>query len=127
MIEAFKESPRILRVPRLSLIFIVWNALFPLMDLAYTCAFLPGLIAAAFGYFWIAGPLTLAVLPPGLLVNYIIYRSARRSFQEMGLKVRANALGFALYGLLYGLMLQPACLWGYLSELCRLPKNWGTK
>lgn len=127
MIEAFKESPHILRVPRWSLMFVAWNALFPLMDFAYTCAFLPGLVAAAFGHYWIAGPLTLAVLPPGLLVNYFMFRSARRSFEARGLKVRANMVGFTLYGLVYGLLLQPACLWGYVSELLRLPKTWGTK
>jgi biofilm PGA synthesis N-glycosyltransferase PgaC len=28
---------------------------------------------------------------------------------------------------LYGVILQPACVWGYLSELTGLRKTWGTK
>jgi biofilm PGA synthesis N-glycosyltransferase PgaC len=36
-------------------------------------------------------------------------------------------MGFALYALGYSLILQPACVVGYMSELFGLRKTWGTK
>ena len=127
MIEAFKETPRILSVPRLSLMFVSWNAVFPLLDLGYTLFFIPGVVAALFGHYWIAGPMTFAVLPSAMAVNYLMIRTARRAFESSQLTIRTNTLGLMIYGLFYGLILQPACLWGYVSELLQLPKNWGTK
>jgi biofilm PGA synthesis N-glycosyltransferase PgaC len=48
-------------------------------------------------------------------------------FASQGLKVRRNPLGFTVYALFYSVILQPACLWGYVTELVRQPKTWGTK
>jgi biofilm PGA synthesis N-glycosyltransferase PgaC len=48
-------------------------------------------------------------------------------FTAQGLKVRRNRLGFLAYVLFYGIVLQPACLLGYLKELLNLRKHWGTK
>jgi biofilm PGA synthesis N-glycosyltransferase PgaC len=48
-------------------------------------------------------------------------------FHEQDLKVRRNPLGFVLYTLFYGVVLQPGCVMGYVAELLRLRKHWGTK
>ena len=48
LIEAFKENPSILIQPRLSTLYVWWNTMFPLMDIAYTFGFLPGLVLACF-------------------------------------------------------------------------------
>jgi biofilm PGA synthesis N-glycosyltransferase PgaC len=48
-------------------------------------------------------------------------------FNEERLKVRANILGFVFYVFAYGLILQPACVYGYFSEFFNLRKTWGTK
>ncbi len=127
MIEAFKAAPGLLIKPRLTLLYIWWNLMFPLMDLAYTVGFLPGLVLALFGYFWIAGPMTLALLPLSAVFTWIMFRVAKKAFDELGLKVRRNPSGFLIYSLAYTLILQPACVWGYAVELLGLRKTWGTK
>lgn len=127
LIEAFKANPKILFKPRLTMLYVWWNLLFPLMDLAYTIGFLPGIVLACFGHFWIVGPMTLALLPAAAILNRVMLRASEQMFAEQSLKVRSNISGFVFYMLAYGLVLQPACVWGYLSELLKLRKHWGTK
>ena len=128
LIEAFKEHGSLLMHWRMTTLFIWWNVLFPYLDLVYTLAFLPGIILALFGIFLIAGPMTLIVLPMALIINYQIFRIQNKMFEEQGLRVRKNVLGFIGYSLFYSLILQPACVWGYLKEFfAGSVKNWGTK
>lgn len=127
MIEAFRRHPRILFISRLSTAFIWWNLFFPWLDLAFTLCFIPGIVIAIFGIYWIAGPMTLILLPLSLLMNGVMYRVGARMFNAEGLQVRYNPMGFALYALGYSLILQPACVIGYMSELFGLRKTWGTK
>ena len=127
LIEAFKANPSLLFKPRLTAIFIWWNLFFPLIDSAYTLGFIPGLILAAFGKYWIVGPMTLALLPPGLLLNQIMFHAEKEMFDKNNLRVRHNIFGLIFYVMAYGIVLQPACVWGYISEIFKLKKHWGTK
>jgi biofilm PGA synthesis N-glycosyltransferase PgaC len=127
LMEAFKVHWQLLFKLRMNTLFIWWNLLFPYMDLVYTLAFLPGLVLALFGVYWIAGPMTLLVLPMAMLINGIMYRIQSRMFMAQGLKVRRNSLGFVIYTLFYGLVLQPACVVGYVQEFVTRGKRWGTK
>ena len=127
MMEAFRRFPDILLKPRLSTLFVWWNLLFPWLDLAYTVFFIPGAILALFGIYWIAGPLTLALLPMALGINYMMYRVGSQMFAANGLHVRRNVSGFLVYAFVYSLILQPACVAGYFSEILGLRKTWGTK
>jgi biofilm PGA synthesis N-glycosyltransferase PgaC len=127
MIEAFRRHPRILLRPRLSTTFVWWNLLFPWLDLSYTLVFIPGMLIALAGIYWIAGPMTLILLPISLAMNGIMYRVGSRLFMAHGLRVRFNPVGFVVYALGYSLILQPACVAGYMSELLGLRKTWGTK
>lgn len=127
LIEAFKENPFILFKPRLTILYIWWNVMFPLMDVAYTIGFIPGLILACFGVFWIVGPMTLFLLPMGFLLNWQMFIKGRSMFREQNLKIRANVFGFLFYVFAYGLVLQPACVYGYISEFFNLRKSWGAK
>ena len=127
MIEAFKKHPGILLTPRLSTFFIYWNLLFPLLDFVFTLFFIPGLVLALFGYYWIVGSMTLALLPIAMAMNYIMFFFGKKMFDKRKLRVRTNIDGFFIYTLGYSLIMQPVCLWGYLSELLNLKKNWGTK
>ena len=127
LIEAFKAHPQLLLQRRMSTLFIWWNLLFPFMDVVYVTFFLPGLVLALFGCYWLAGPMTLLVLPLALVVNYLMFFIQSRMFKAQGLKVRRNPLGFVVYALFYGIVLQPGCVVGYLSELLNLRKHWGTK
>ncbi len=127
LIEAFFRHWRLLFKPRMSTLFIWWNFLFLPMDLAYTLFFIPGLILAMFGLYWIAGPMTLFVLPLAFIWNAVIFRVQRRMFRRTGLEVRRNISGLITYTLFYTMILQPACVWGYISELLHFKKTWGTK
>ena len=128
MIEALNQHQSLLLKPRLTMMFIWWNLLFIPLDLAYTFLFVPGVVAAIlFQQFWIAGPMTLAVLPLAALWNVVIYRTQSRMFAEQGLTVRHNPAGLALYLFGYALLMQPVCVWGYASEIAGLRKKWGTK
>jgi len=127
MMEAFRRHPRILLVPRMSTFFVCWNLLFPWLDFVYTVAFIPGLFLALFGIYWIAGAMTLALLPMALLMNLLMYRIAVKMFDAQGLRVRQNIMGFLMYAFAYSLVLQPVSAFGYVSELLGLRKTWGTK
>jgi biofilm PGA synthesis N-glycosyltransferase PgaC len=127
LIEAFKDSPRLIFKSRMSTVFVLWNLLFPLMDIAYTFGFVPGLVLALFGKFWIVGPMTLALIPPALLFNRVMYLAETRMFEREHLVIRKNYSGFFTYTLVYSLILQPACVVGYCLEILNVRKTWGTK
>jgi len=127
LIEAFKTHGSLLFKPRMSTVFVWWNLLFPYMDVAYTLFFIPGIVLALFGIYWIAGPMTLLVLPMAGLVNYLMFYIQSHMFRAQGLHVRRNPLGFIVYAMFYGIVLQPGCVLGYLSEMLNLRKHWGTK
>lgn len=127
MIEGFKKHPDIMFKPHMSTLFVYWNLLFPVLDLVFTVAFIPGIILALFGHYEIVGPMTLALLPIAMAMNFMMYSIGRKSFDDKHLKVRRNIPGFFLYTLAYNLIMQPACLMGYVSEMLNLKKTWGTK
>ncbi|WP_448477714.1 glycosyltransferase family 2 protein [Pseudoxanthomonas mexicana] len=127
LMEAFARHGRLLVKPRMTTLFIWWNLLFLPLDLVYTFAFIPGIVLAFFGYYWIAGIMTLLVLPLAALWNIVIFRVQSRMFKSQGLRVRRNISGFVFYTLAYTMILQPVCVMGYAAELLRLRKTWGTK
>lgn len=127
LMEAFKLHWPLLLKPRMTTLFVWWNVLFLPLDLVYTFIFIPGIILALFGHFWIAGPLTLAVLPLAALWNMVIFRIQKDVFERENMKVRRNRGGFFFYALAYSLLMQPVCVWGYIVELIGLRKAWDTK
>ena len=60
-------------------------------------------------------------------MNYLMFHIQSRMFSSQQLRVRRNPMGFVLYALFYSVILQPACVWGYVQELINRTKNWGTK
>lgn len=127
LIEALQRHKSLLFKRRLSTLFVWWNMLFLPLDLTFTFIFIPGLVAALLGHFWIAGPLTLLLLPLAVVWNGVIFAIQRKMFAQKGLKVRRNVWGLVFYVLVYAIVMQPVCLWGYISELTGRRKNWGTK
>ena len=128
LIEALNEHQSLIFKPRLSQMFIWWNLLFLPLDVVYSLVFIPGILAALlFGVFWIAGPMTLAVLPFTALWSLVMYRVQARMFVAHGLNVRRNLGGFLFYTLGYMFLLQPVSVWGYAAETAGLAKRWGTK
>ena len=82
---------------------------------------------ALFGHYYIAGIMTLLVLPLAMIWNAFIYRVQHAMFKRQDLKVRRNISGFLSYMLVYSMLLQPICVWGYVAETLGLRKRWGTR
>jgi biofilm PGA synthesis N-glycosyltransferase PgaC len=100
------------------------NLFMTFMDIVYTFCWLPGLVLALFGHFWIVGPATLFVLPLALLQNYILYTYQKGVFLSLNLRVRKNVMGFILYVLFYQVLMSPISVWGYIQETLKLRRIW---
>ncbi|USB33544.1 glycosyltransferase [Paenibacillus sp. YPG26] len=100
------------------------NLVMPYLDVVYTLVWLPGLILAFFGYYWIVGITTLLVLPLTFCVNFILYIYQRGVFKRLNLRIRKNALGFIAYVLLYQIIMSPVSVWGYVQEAFKLNRVW---
>ncbi|MGB3798022.1 MAG: glycosyltransferase [Alteraurantiacibacter sp.] len=124
MIEALALHGKLLIKPRLSTMFIWWNLLFVSIDLAFTLAFIPGLILAIFGIYWLAGPITLLVLPIAALWNLVIYRIQMRMLRRSDIEMKRSFWGFVLFAFVYPLLMQPVSVWGYFAELIGGKKQW---
>lgn len=127
LIEAFRLHWPLLFHRRMTTLFIWWNLTFPVLDLAYTFLFLPGVLLALAGVYWLAGPMTLLVLPLALVINVVMFKVQSGMFVAQGLKIRHNSSGFLSYVFLYAFVLQPACVIGYFKEFLGMRKLWGTK
>ncbi|ACL76336.1 glycosyltransferase family 2 protein [Ruminiclostridium cellulolyticum] len=100
------------------------NLFMPFMDFVYTFCWLPGLVLAFFGHFWIVGPATLFVIPLALLQNFVLYTYQKGVFKSLNLRVRKNIIGFILYVLCYQLLMSPISVWGYIQETLKLRRIW---
>ncbi len=100
------------------------NLIMPYIDLVYTFCWMPGLVLAFFGKYWIAGLMTLLVVPLALLQNYILYRYQRNVFKELDLRIRRNRAGYVFYVLLYQMLMSPISVIGYCQEVLRLKRKW---
>lgn len=98
--------------------------LFPFLDTFYTFAFIPGLILALFGKFYIAGPLTLLVLPLTFLVVGIMSWKEHKVMKELGITSRKSRAGLVLFLLFYQFIMSPTCIIGYTQELLGTAKRW---
>jgi poly-beta-1,6-N-acetyl-D-glucosamine synthase len=101
------------------------DLLIPFLDLAYSAVWLPGLVLAATGRFWIVGPFTLAVLPLTLAVDSLLFHfQRRRVFDPLGLRVRRNVFGLVAFVLAYQMLMSPVSVVGYGQELLGLRRRW---
>ncbi|KIE47205.1 glycosyl transferase group 2 family protein [Clostridium argentinense CDC 2741] len=100
------------------------NLVMPYLDFVYTFCWMPGLILAMFGKFWVVGPFTLFVMPLALFQNFILYRYQRHVFKRLGLRVRRNILGFVVYVLMYQMIMSPMSIIGYSQEILNLRRKW---
>jgi biofilm PGA synthesis N-glycosyltransferase PgaC len=125
MIEALTHHKSLLFQARLRTMFIWWNLLFISLDLVFTFVFLPGLVLALFGIYWLAGPITLLVLPLAALWNLVIFRIQTRMLKRAGIRMERSLRGFVFFALAYPLLMQPVSLWGYAAEMSGRKKEWG--
>jgi poly-beta-1,6-N-acetyl-D-glucosamine synthase len=118
-LRALRDMPSEL-VKRKSMLFVVWHLLFPWTDLAFTLAFVPGVILAViYSSNLLMGPFAVTLLPAALLMNMAIFFVMRSMFHAHGLKIRRNVRGLVVYTFGYSLLLQPARVVGYLMGLMR--------
>jgi len=101
------------------------NLIMPYLDIAYTFFWIPGLILALFGHYWIVGPMTLLVLPLTVLSYGLLYFYQRDYvFKNLNLRVRKNLFGFIFFVLSYQLFMSPISVWGYAQETFKLKRVW---
>ncbi len=100
------------------------NLIMPYMDIAYTLFWLPGLVLAFLGIFWIVGPMTLLVLPLTLISYTILFLHQRDVFGNLNLKIRKNRTGFIFFVLCYQMIMTPVSVLGYIQELFKFKRLW---
>ncbi|MEA4845923.1 MAG: glycosyltransferase [Clostridiaceae bacterium] len=124
MIEALKQI-KPWQQPRLYTKYLTGvNLLMPFLDFSFTFFWIPGLILACFGIYWLVGPMTLLVIPLTLLNYSILYKYQLYVFRHLNLKVRKNILGFIFFVIFYQMLMSPVSVLGYLQEFLRLERNW---
>jgi biofilm PGA synthesis N-glycosyltransferase PgaC len=125
MIEALKNHLGIVwRRRHFASFFVALDLLFPPLDFVFTMAFLPGVVLACLGYYYLAGAMTLLVLPLTAFIVLIMLRYQKGVFDLMGLRIRRNILGFLAYFFFYQFIVSPICVVGYTRELLNLERHW---
>lgn len=125
MIEALKNHIDIIwRRRGFAGFFIAFNLLFPPLDLVFSLAFIPGVMLAIFGYYQLAGLMTLLVIPITVTIITVMLIFQRSVFSLLGLRIRRNFLGLLSYMLIYQFIVSPICVVGYTRELLNLEKKW---
>jgi biofilm PGA synthesis N-glycosyltransferase PgaC len=106
LIEGLREhGGALLQERRLRRHTIAVGFLTPYVDGVYTCAMAAGILLAARGDLSILGPLLIAVLPVSAGLAALMLSRQRASFRKLGLRIRWNPAGFALYLLGYQLLI----------------------
>jgi poly-beta-1,6-N-acetyl-D-glucosamine synthase len=124
MIEGLKRYGSLVWQGNLTGFFVGVDFVIPVIDLFYSLVFLPGVILALTGRYYIVGPMTLLVIPVAFLIVLLMLHKQRQVFEELNLKVRRNSFGFFFFMLLYQPLMSPICLTGYLKELAGVRKRW---
>ncbi len=97
----------------------------PVLDLAYVAVWLPGLVLACFGYFYVVGPMTLAVLPMTLALYLLLFRVQKRSvFEPLGLRARKDFWGFVLFVSIYQVFMSAMSIRGYAQHVLNRRHTW---
>jgi biofilm PGA synthesis N-glycosyltransferase PgaC len=125
MIEGLREhGGALLAGGRSNIHAVLVNFVFPYVDVVFSIAFPIGIVLAVFGNFAIVGPMTLAVLPLNVMLSMIMFHLSKQSFDEVGLKVRQNRLGYFGYLFTYQLFMSPVSVAGYAQELFGAARHW---
>ncbi len=125
MIEGLKQHGRLVwSTSRLAAFFVAIDFIIPLIDLFYAFVFLPGVLLALVGRYYIVGPMTLLVMPLAFLIVLVMYKKQKAVFDSLNLKVRSNFPGFLVYMIIYQAIMSPICVIGYIQELIGIKKRW---
>ena len=125
MIEGLKQHGQLVwSTSRLAAFFVAIDFIIPFIDLFYAFVFLPGVVLAFLGYRFIAGPMTVLVMPLAFLIVLVMYKKQKAVFDVLELRVRQNFAGFFVYMLVYQAIMSPICVIGYAQELLGTKKRW---
>lgn len=125
MIEGIRTVPPWQQPRPLTRVLTAIDLVIPFMDTTYIFAWVPGLVLACFGHFWLVGPMTVAVLPLTGLVYAILFRRQWRDvFRPLGLRVRKNWIALFAFLLVYQVLISAVSVRGYAQELFRLRRRW---
>ena len=124
MIEAIGDVHPF-RQPRLLPRFLAAvDLVVPWLDAAFTFVWLPGLVLALTGRFWIVGPYTIFVIPLSFASAALMSHENHRCFDVLGITMRRSRIGFLSYVLTFQAIQSPVSLWGYTREFLHLRKTW---
>jgi biofilm PGA synthesis N-glycosyltransferase PgaC len=125
MLEGLRAVPPWQQQHGLARVLTAIDVVIPLMDSAYVFLWMPGLVLACFGKFWIIGPMTAAVLPLTLGVYVLLFRFQRRQvFDPLGLRVRRNVVGFFLFVTIYQFIMSTVSVIGYTQYVAHTRRRW---
>lgn len=125
LIEAFISYPKMLFKKQMYVFFIWYNFMFPYIDLMFMFGFVPSVILAlCFGFYLLAGKITLLLIPLTFIYSSIIYIIQKKKFKEMDLDWGSKNYSYIMYMVFYQLLMTPATLFGYLSEIFRRKRVW---
>lgn len=125
MIEGLRSVPPWRHQNGYAKVLTGFNLVIPLLDVAYVCLWLPGVVLACFGIFWFVGPMTVAVLPMTFLVYGILFHyQNHRVFKPLGLRVRRNLVGLFLFVVVYQMFMSSFSVIGYAQEFTRRTRRW---
>jgi biofilm PGA synthesis N-glycosyltransferase PgaC len=125
MIEGLRTVPPWHQPRPMARVLTAVDLAIPFLDTAYILAWFPGLVLACFGYYWLVGPMTIAVLPLTAFAYALLFnRQWRDVFKPLGLKVRKNWLALVAFLFVYQILMSAVSVRGYAQELFGLRRNW---
>lgn len=125
MIEGIRTVPPWHQPRRMARVLTGVDLVIPFLDTAYVLAWLPGLVLACFGYYWLVGPMTIAVLPLTVLAYGLLFsRQWRDVFKPLGLKVRRSWLALVVFLFVYQVFMSAVSVRGYAQELLGFNRKW---
>ena len=101
------------------------DVLLPLLDLAFAASWLPAVLLALSGRFWLLGPMLVAVLPVNVVLYTLLYRRQRRTVLEpLGLQPRRDRTSLLLFLAIYQPVLSAMSVRGYVQHALRREPVW---
>lgn len=125
MIEGLRTIPPWRHQGGIAKVLTGIDLIIPLLDTSYMFLWVPGIVLACFGYFWIVGPMTIAVIPLTMFVyGLLFYFQKKRVFTPLKLRVRRDIMGLILFVFVYQFFMSLFSLTGYFQELTQRSRSW---